>query len=303
MTVVAIGCNGAGHASLDPVTNPPSEQVRRPKFDEKKAFDMLVKQCEFGPRPMGTPAHEKTAQFLLDELKKYADTTATQVSTYRGMPVTNVIGVFNPDASRKALLCAHWDTRPRADQEIAIGRRSRPILGANDGASGVAVLLELARVFKEQKPEIGIVMVFLDGEDYGDFERDEGVFLGSRHFAKNVGDYRADFGILLDMIGDKDLNIHREQNSEQFAKPVNDKVFRIAKELGYGKQFRDDIKYTISDDHMPINQTARIPTIDLIDFDYAPWHTLDDTVDKCSADSLKAVGETLAELIYREKKQ
>ena len=298
----AIGCNGAGHAINDSASAPsPGPAVRRPKFDEKRAFDLLVKQCDFGPRPVGSAAHEKTAQFLQDELKKYADKTVAQTFTYGEMPLVNVIGVFNPEARRKVMLCAHWDTRPRADQEIALSRRSRPILGANDGASGVAVLLELARLFKEQKPDVGVIIVLFDGEDYGDFDKDEGVFLGSRHFARNIGDYKADYGILLDMVGDKNLNIHREQNSEQFAKPVNDTVFRIARELGYARQFADSVKYTITDDHIPLNQTGRIPTIDLIDFDYAPWHTLDDTPDKCSPDALKAVGETIAEVVFREK--
>jgi hypothetical protein len=300
--LLAIGCNGAGHAVPPAPDQDREEPSRRPTFNEKKAFDLLVKQCDFGPRPVGTPAHEKTAQFLLDEMKKYADKTAAQKFTYRDLPLTNVIGVFNPAAPRKVLLCAHWDTRPRADMEQALSRRSRPILGANDGASGVAVLLELARLFKERKPEIGVVIVLFDGEDYGDFNTDEGVFLGSRHFAKNVGEYKAEFGILLDMIGDRDLNIHREQNSEDLAKPVNDKVFTIAKELGYSKQFRDYVKHNVSDDHIPLNEVSKIPTIDLIDFDYPPWHTLSDTPEKCSPESLKAVGETLAELIYREKK-
>jgi len=308
LPLLLLGCNDVG-AGPEPTRSAAEQTVQtvsagrrtaRPAFDGAKAFKLLVKQCEFGPRPVGSEAHQKTRDFLLAEMQKYADRTVAQDFRYRGMPLTNVIGVFNPDAKRQVLLCAHWDTRPIADMEIDEEKRKRPIPGANDGASGVAVLLELARLFKEKKPEVGVLIVLFDGEDYGDFKKDEGVFLGSRHFARNRQGYNPAFGILIDMVGDKDLDIYREVNSQRYAPGTNDKVFRIARELGYEDYFIDSLETEIIDDHIPLNQ-ARIPTIDLIDFNYGPWHTLEDTPDKCSAGSLAVVGNTLAEVVYREK--
>lgn len=314
---LALGCNHAdagNHPSSAPaglVASPRSagettdtaapQRAQRPAFDEKKAWAHLVKQCDFGPRPVGSAAHQKTRDYLVAEMKKVADKVVEQNFTYRGLPLTNVIGVFNAEAKRQVLLCGHWDTRPTADQELDPANQRKPIIGASDGASEIAVLLELGRLFKEQKPNVGVVIVLLDGEDYGNFERDEGVFLGAKYFAKNHQGYNPEFGILLDMVGDKDLDIHRERNSEGFAPAVNNKVFRIARELGYSKNFIDDREYTnVSDDHFALNQ-AGIPTIDLIDFNYGPWHRLSDTPENCSANSLKVVGEIVAEVVYREK--
>ncbi len=286
---------------------PAEPRARRPEFDGAKAFEMLKRQCEFGPRPSGSEAARKTRAFLLAELSRYADQVETQEFTYRDrvysnreISLSNIIGIFNPEAKRRVLLCAHWDTRPVADMEIDADKRRRPILGANDGASGVAVLLELARLFKQQKPQIGVVMVFLDGEDYGDWDRMEGVLLGAKHFARNMKKYRLEYGILLDMIGDKNLQVYREVNSERYAPRVNDRVFRIARELGFEKNVIDQLKTEVIDDHIPINE-AGLPTIDLIDFDYAYWHTLEDTVDKCSPQSLAIIGSLVAETVYREK--
>jgi glutaminyl-peptide cyclotransferase len=278
-----------------------SSSASRAEFDGDRAFKLLVKQCDFGPRPVGTQAHKLTREFLMEEMGKYADKTVGQDFQYKGLPLTNVIGVFNPHAKRSVLLCTHWDTRPRADQEIDPKKKVKPILGASDGASGTAVLLELARIFKQQKPEVGVVLVLLDGEDFGDFIKDEGVFLGSRHFARNHDGYNPEFGVLLDMVGDKNLNILREKNSQRFAPGTNTKIFELARQLGFGKQIIDREGYEITDDHIPLSMEGRIPTIDLIDFDYGPWHTLDDTPDKCSAQSLATVGKLLAELIYRER--
>jgi glutaminyl-peptide cyclotransferase len=306
--LLGVGCNHAD-ARSGPATPPappiaaqpaPAPLVDRPTFDADKAFKILLKQCEFGPRPVGTEAHDKTRDYMLTEMQKYADKAVGQDFHYRGMVLTNVIGVFNPDAPRQVLLSAHWDTRPRADMELDPDKKRKPILGANDGASGVAVLLELARNFKEKKPEVGVVIVLFDGEDYGDFDRDEGVFLGSRHFARNHKGYKPEFGINIDMIGDKDLNVYREINSQNYAPGTNNKVFSIAKELGYRNSVIDKLQTNVTDDHIPLNQ-AGIPTIDLIDFDYGPWHTLDDTPDKCSAKSLGIIGNLLAEVVYREK--
>ncbi|MGC8668453.1 MAG: M28 family peptidase, partial [Chthonomonadales bacterium] len=281
------GCTCCSARSMPP--SAPASPTH-PKVDGDRAYQLLVKQCDFGPRPVGSAAHQKTRDFLLAEMKKYADRTDVQDFTYRGMPLTNIIGVFNPDAPRSILFCTHWDTRPTADEEVDPLKQRQPIPGADDGASGTAVLLELARIFHEQKPRVGVILVLLDGEDYGNFETNEGVFLGSTYFARHHDAYKPSFGILIDMIGDKNLDIYREANSQRFAPGTNDKVFRIARELGYGSYFIDEMKLNISDDHVPLSTIGHIPTIDLIDFNYAPWHTLDDTPDKCSPQSLAIVG-------------
>jgi len=298
-SLAAAGCNGARAGSATPA--PPAQAARTSAaFDGEKAFALLKRQCDFGPRPVGSQAHQRARDFLLEEMRRHADRATTQDFAYRGMPLTNVIGLFNESAQRRVLLCAHWDTRPRADQEIDPARQKQPIPGANDGASGVAVLLELARIFKERRPAVGVVIVLFDGEDYGDFQRDEGVFLGSRHFARNCKEFRAEYGILLDMVGDRDLDIYREGYSDQYATSINRKVFAMARELGFGRHIIDEPRYTVQDDHIPLNTIARIPTIDLIDFNYGPWHTLDDTPDKCSPRSLQMVGSTIAEVVRRE---
>ncbi len=304
--LLSAGCTGnanppasASGTPLAVTASAPQRAVAPKLFDQKLAWQHLLKQCEFGPRPVGTDAHRRTKDYLLAELAKVADRAYTQDFTYKNMPLWNIVGVFNAQAKRQVLLCAHWDTRPVADQEIDPVKRSKPILGANDGASGVAALLELARVFKQKRPDIGVVIVFFDGEDYGNFTTDQGVFLGSKYFARNHREYKIEYGILLDMVGDKDLQIDREQNSERLAKNINDKVFSAAKDLGY-KQFVDFSQTFVIDDHIQLNN-AGIPCIDLIDFNYGPWHTLDDVPANCSADSLGAVGATVAEVIYREK--
>jgi len=316
LSALLLGCNSAGGNNPPPVATQPVSTsapdlgsgaasgsqalVKRPSFDGEKAFALLKKQCDFGPRPVGSEAHKKTRDFLMEQMRQYADKTVAQDFTYKGLPLTNIIGVFNPDAKKQILLCAHWDTRPRADQEIDPVKKRQPILGASDGASGVAVLLELARMFKAQKPDVGIVMVLLDGEDYGYFERNEGVLLGAKYFAGNHQGYNIDYGILLDMVGDKNQDIYREENSQRFAPGTNEKFFRAARDLGYGKYLIDDVKTNVEDDHTPLNAVG-IPTIDIIDFNYGPWHTLDDTPAQCSAESLKRVGETTAEVVYRER--
>ncbi len=306
-----------------------------PDFDADKSFAQLKKQCDFGPRPLGSTAHEKTRDYLIEQMKLYADQTVTQVFSYRGMKVTNIIGVFTPvgavlPVKNPILLLAHWDTRPVADgpnsSELNSGppfrfgsdgwNRTTPIMGANDGASGVAVLLEMARLLKEKKPPVPVVMLLDDGEDYGDFRGNggagEGVELGSRYFAEhpdNPSIYgRPIFGILLDMIGAKHLLIPREIISHQYAPGTNEKVFSIAHELGYDVIFRFNELQDVGDDHVALNK-AGIPTIDLIHpLPFAPyqttgytfWHTMKDTPDKCSGSSLKVVGDTLLELLFRE---
>jgi len=277
-----------------------SAQSSPPKFDSARAFAILRKQCEFGPRPVGSAAHNKTRDYLAAELRPHAKSMELQnfqhTAAGRTYKLSNIVARFGSDSG--ILLCAHWDTRPTADEELDAADRKRPILGANDGASGVAVLLELARMFHERPPAVPVTIVLFDGEDFGPTGKD--MFLGSRYFASKLGDKSGfRYGILLDMVGDKELEIYREANSQTSAGFVVDKIWDTARKLGYGSIFKDEVKYTIGDDHIPLIR-AGLPCADVIDFDYAYWHTLDDTPDKCSAESLKAAGETIAKVVYSE---
>jgi glutaminyl-peptide cyclotransferase len=274
-----------------------------PDFNSQRAFEILEKQCEFGPRQVGSKAHEQACDYLYSQLKPLADSVVLQKfkHEFRGKTyeLTNIIAEFGKDGEHPGiLLCAHWDTRPYADQELEEEKRKIPILGANDGASGVAVLIELAYMFNRQPPKVPVTIVLFDGEDFG--PTSEHMFLGSKYFASTVRRNSFKYGILLDMIGDKELNIYRERFSEDSASWVNDKIWATAKKLGYGRVFRDQVKYKIGDDHLPLIE-AGIPCVDVIDFDYAYWHTLKDTVDKCSPESLKTVGEVISRVVYSEK--
>lgn len=278
-------------------------------FDGTRAFELLKKQCAFGPRYSGVQGHKDTVDFIQSELKPLADEVTTHTFKYKAdgkaVEFTNVYAVFNPDASRFVLLCAHWDTRPHADQEIDAVKSKMPVPGANDGASGVAVLLELARTFSEKKPDVGVVMAFFDGEDYGPGLND--MFIGSKEFAKEwktafrpKGRQIAyDYGILLDMVGDSNLQIAKEIWSYQKAPKIVDKVWAAAKELGHDNVFLDEERHMVQDDHLPLCAVG-IPCIDIIDFNYAEWHTIDDTPDKCSPKSLQIVGDVVAKVIYEE---
>lgn len=349
MALFAWGCHSTPPAVLPvtpiqnttPAATPsqadPAPSPHHEAFDGDKAFALLTKQCDFGSRTLGSEAHQKTLAFLLSEMRKYADNTLTQKFTYHGMPVTNVIGVFNPAGSDKPsshpiLLMAHWDSRPISDgpfstqtkQGVVFRFRNgtwspeAPIPAADDGASGVAVLLELARIFKANKPASGVLLLLDDGEDWGDFRANndagDGVEMGSRYFAQHyreTPDYgQPAFGILLDMVGAKDAFFPREGVSEERAKLYDDKVFGAAKRLGYEEMFPNDKTQRVEDDHVAIND-AGIPMIDLIhplpfnpyeQTGYVYWHTQSDTPDKCSAKTLKAVGDVVAEVVYGEPK-
>ena len=281
-----------------PAASPPVHS----SFSGDVAYGILQAQCDLGPRPPQSKAHERCKAVILRNLAPYVDATINQPFTYRDnnrhvtLALTNILGIINPTAKKKVMLFTHWDTRPTADNDV--DHKDRPIVGADDGASGTAVLLELARVFHAKRPNVCVELLFVDGEDWGPGE--DKMYLGAIHFAKNPGAYRPSYAILLDMIGDKGLTIHREIKSEQLHPELNDKVWNTAASLGYGPQFPQDAKYQIFDDHDSFNQ-AGIPAIDLIDFDYAYWHTLQDTADKCSPESLKAVGDVMAQVIYEER--
>jgi len=234
----------------------------------------------------------------VEESLKFCDNVAIQPFTHRwsqggrNIQMWNVIGYQNWEKAKvRVALYAHWDTRPTADMEPTFDRQRQPINGANDGASGVAVLLELMRVLRNVNPDLGIQFVFLDGEDLGP-DLDE-MFLGAKHYSKNLPLQRPQYGILLDMIGDRDLRVPMEPNSLRLAPALTRAIFAHARSVGLESTFPSVVgDIPIEDDHIPIN-AAGIPTIDLIDFEYPYWHTLQDTPDKCSPESLGKVGKLL----------
>jgi Zn-dependent M28 family amino/carboxypeptidase len=212
--------------------------------------------------------------------------------------MTNVVATMDVGSKKTVLLVAHWDTRPTADQEWESRDAQRPILGANDGASGVAVLLDLMRAFKETPPPVNVVFLFTDGEDLGP-GLDE-MFLGAKHFAKNLPSPKPAYGILLDMVGDKDLRIPVEPNSRDAAPDLVKRFYANADKVGLGSTFPVSEQGAILDDHLSLIE-AGVPTMDLIDFTYPYWHTLADTVDKCSAESLGKVAKAVETFLRSEK--
>ena len=280
-----------------------------PLFSGKNAFDYLLKQTNFGPRNPNSPGHQKCLQFLENELKKYADRVTLQNFNQQGykesLRLTNVFAQFKPEMQQRILLLAHWDTRPRAEEDADPTKRDQPIIGANDGASGVAILLELARMFKNNPLPIGVDILLTDGEDYGFANQDGNTdlyFLGAKHFAKTKSaSYTPEYGILLDMVGDRDLQIPLELHSLRYAPQLLDIVWTTAEEVGVTNFIRVPGD-SVSDDHLALNEVG-IPTIDLIDFQYPHWHTHQDTPDKCTPESLEAVGKVLSAVIYTKLKK
>lgn len=269
-------------------------------FNGENAFKYLLAQCDFGPRYPGSDAHELTKKYLIAELEKYAKSVETQEFTQNvrnsKLHLTNIIAEFNGQDGETIMLAAHWDTRPIADHDPDPEKRDTPIIGANDGASGVAVLLEIARVLSLKSPKKRVLIVLFDGEDYG-----KGIYemvLGSRYFADHMNNWKPDWGILLDMIGDKNLEIPIEPNSSRAAPDLVKQIWDKARELNL-KPFQPRYGPAIYDDHIPMIE-AGVPFVDLIDFDYPYWHTLEDTSDKCSADSLEIVGRLVLSLIYED---
>ncbi len=275
-----------------------------PKFDSQKAYAYLLKQCEIGPRHPGSPGHRQARDYLKATLSQFADQVITQPFPLKfGRPektveAYNIIARFLPDESERILLCAHWDTRPWADKDPDPKYHNTPILGANDGASGVAVLLEVARLLQSHPPPVGVDIVLFDGEDSGSEGSMNSWAQGSAYYARHLSrSEHPRFGILIDMIGDADLEIFQETNSRTYARPVVDKVWEIAHDLGC-TAFKPEVGISVMDDHIPLLQVG-IPCIDLIDLDYPYWHTMADTPDKCSAASLDQVGQVLIHVIYK----
>ena len=282
--VAMVACSNKSRNNADSEGKQPQSTVNVPQFDADSAYQYVKAQVDFGPRVPNTAAHRACGEYLVKKLEK------------------------------RILLLSHWDSRPWADADPDEKNRHTPILGANDGASGVGVLLEIARQLHKQQPELGIDIVLVDAEDYGPHQSYEGTHkeeqwaLGSQYWAQNphVQGYNARFGILLDMVGAKDATFLYEGYSEEFAKGINRKVWNTANNLGYGRYFVKERGNTVTDDHLFVNRNARIPTIDIIQCSeetgfYENWHTLKDDMDGIDRNTLKAVGQTIMEVIYKEK--
>jgi Zn-dependent M28 family amino/carboxypeptidase len=288
-------------------------------FNADSAYRFTQDQVDFGPRVPGTKAHAACAQWLIKKLDQYSDTVYVQkfkARTYDGVTRNgiNIIGSLNPEATTRVLLLAHWDSRPFADHDPNPDNYKKPIDAANDGASGVAVLLELMRQFHTKNPGKGVDVLLVDLEDWGppDFEehqyKEENWGLGSQYWAKNphIPAYQANYGILLDMVGAKNLVYKKEYYSMLYARYVVDLVWQTARDLGYDDVFINKEGGAISDDHIFINKYRKIPTIDLIHLDshssngsfYEYWHTLGDTMDKIDKNSLLITGKVVGTVVY-----
>jgi Zn-dependent M28 family amino/carboxypeptidase len=274
------------------------------EFDAGKAWDNLLAQVNFGPRPPGGSGHNKCLAWLESELKKYATVErqgfiGREGVSGKSLSLTNLIAHIPGKRPERVLLCAHWDTRPWADMDPEPANRSKPIPGANDGASGVAVLLEIARCLSLQKPSLSVDIVLFDGEDLGREGHLEEYLQGSRAYARSLKFPLPSAAILLDMVGDRDLAIPQELYSLNNSPDLVREVFDLAARLNVSA-FHYRPGNHVYDDHIPLIETG-IPSVDLIDFDYPWWHTLEDTPDKCSPQSLGAVGKVVLAWVYSRR--
>jgi glutaminyl-peptide cyclotransferase len=295
-------CGNSGSGTR-PVHGLSIDTANVPRYNADSAFALLRRQVEFGPRVPGMPGHAAQLAWMTEFLRERAANVTTQPFTHTAsdgavLLLTNVFARFRPELPTRVLLVAHWDTRPTADMDE--DRPNEPIPGANDGASGVAVLLELANVFARHPPPIGVDILLVDGEDYGPGEDD--MYLGAKYFAANQPQgYMPLYGILVDMVGDLTPSFPVEGNSQRLAPEVVDRVWYVADQIGLGHMFPRRVGSWVTDDHIPLNQ-AGIRTINIIDFDYGPgnsyWHTHQDRVENTGPAGLGAVGRVIATLIY-----
>jgi len=267
-----------------------------PHFDGARARAWVERQVEHGPRIPGSAGHAACAADLERTLRGYADDLRVHSARVEELELTNFVASFRPDASERIFLMAHWDTRPMADEDPLPQRRAEPVPGANDGASGVAVLIEIARLLADRAPPRGVDIFLVDGEDGGTHGEPSSWCLGSRALATALGGYRPRLGILVDMVGDADLELPWEQYSLRYAGRQTRWLWDLAAELGE-EAFVARPGPAVTDDHLPFLERG-IPTVDIIDFDYPHWHTTADTPDKVAAASLASVGRVLLAAVF-----
>ncbi len=296
-----------------------------PAFCADSAFLYCEQQCAFGPRTMNSAAHDACAQWIISEFTRHGLTVTPQQALLKGydgtmLRATNIIASYRPDLKDRILICAHWDSRPWADNDPDEANWHKPVLAANDGASGVAVMLELARLLSPDScllsPSLGLDFLCFDAEDWGipqwEETNDPGNTwaLGAQYWAANphVDGYKARYGILLDMVGGQGAQFYQEQQSLQYARNIVDKVWRASQVVGFGSFFPSREGVGITDDHIPVNRVAKIPCIDIIPYypdcaqsSFGPtWHTVNDDMDHIDRNTLQAVGQTLIQVLFSE---
>ncbi len=323
LTAIIASCGGDGSSSSNTSTKPTTKKVvvKVPDFNADSAYYFVEKQLSFGPRVPETEAHTECAAWLVSTLEGYASKVKVQefkarIYDNRILNGTNIIASFNPEFQKRIFLSSHWDSRPFADHDADPSKHNTPIDGANDGASGTGILLEIARQLSLQNPKIGVDIVLFDLEDFGppqDNQTNQATEtwgLGSQYWANNphTFGYSANYGILLDMVGAADAVFPKEGFSMYYAPDIVEKVWSIARSIGYEDYFPDENGGYITDDHYFVNTIAAIPTINIIHLDnnsvngsfYDHWHTINDNLGQIDPATLKIVGQTVLTVIFRE---
>lgn len=324
VAIAAVGINtGWGHAdSIDMEESMDKIDPVGPAFSADSAYAFTQAQCDFGPRAMNTEAHDRCGSWIVNKFRQYGCVVTSLRADLKGYDGTvlksqNIWARIHPERTERILLCAHWDSRPWADNDPDSANWHKPILAANDAASGVAVMLEIARLLQRDTTlRVGVDFVCFDAEDWGTPQwaesegGDNSWALGAQYFAANLPyGFHVRYGILLDMVGGEGARFYKEGMSMQFAPEIVKKVWRAARKAGYGNFFPRQEGGMVTDDHIPLNQTAHIPTIDIIPFypdcaqsSFGPtWHTLNDNMEHISRNTLKAVGQTMIQVIYTEE--
>jgi len=306
-----IGCKS------DPAkTAPTKPRVKIPAFDKEGAYSYVEKQVAFGPRVPGTEAHKQCKEWMISELESMGATVHSQDFTgtlYTGdkMPGSNIIAQINPEKQRRIFLSAHWDSRRVGENDKNESKKSQPIDGADDGASGVGVILQIVKTIQENPIDLGVDIVLFDVEDQGSRDRNDrdSWCLGSQYWAKNLypESYKPEYGILLDMVGAKNPRFAKDQVSRLYAPKVQEKVWNLAKNMGYSDKFVDELGGNLTDDHYFVNVIAKIPMIDIINqvkdspHGFGPhWHTHDDNINVIDKNSLRVVGQVVIATLYKE---
>lgn len=318
--LISCGNNKNENTENNDTTTVKTNTLTAPTFNKDSAFSFVKAQTDFGPRVPGSPANKACAFYLKETMSHFADSCFIQtgkVRLYTGEIVDcrNIISVFDAEKTNRVLLCAHWDSRPYADWDEDEANHRTPIDGADDGASGVGVLMEIARLMSNSKPNVGVDIIFFDVEDYGEPHdaqgkgKEDSWALGTQYWAKNPhkAGYFAKYGILLDMVGSKDAIFSKEGFSTTYAPSIVEKIWNTAQNLGYENYFINTEGGYVTDDHYYINTIIGIPTVDIIHRNPDNvsgfgnhWHTLNDNIDIIDPNTLKVVGQTVLEVIYSE---